>query len=196
MHRLRWLAVPAVFLVALWVYPRPFLSPLGTYLVRADEPEKCDCLFVLAGDFNGQRIMKAAELYRQGLAGKIFVSGPAFRIYGRTEDEMAIEFARANGESDVPFTGMKNAGRSTLSEARDTYGQLRAEGCRSVLAVTSDFHTRRAGNILRREWADMTVRMAAAPTSEYDAERWWQDRSYQKTFFFEWTKTFADWLGL
>lgn len=188
--------MPAAILVALWLFPGALLYPPGAFLVRADEPEKCDCLFVLAGDYNGQRIMKAAELYRQGMAPKVFVSGPAFRIYGRAEDELAVEFARANGESDVPFTGMKNAGRSTVSEARDVYGQLQAEGCRSVLVVTSNFHTRRAGNIVRREWPGITVRMVAAPTAEFDPDRWWQDRGYQKTFFFEWTKTLADWVGL
>jgi hypothetical protein len=38
--------------------------------------------------------------------------------------------------------------------------------------------------------------MAAAPTRDYDVERWWMTRDMQKTFFFEWSKTLADWIGL
>jgi uncharacterized SAM-binding protein YcdF (DUF218 family) len=152
-------------------------------------------MFVLAGDTWGQRILRAGELYRAGMAPKVFVSGPEGN-YGYTEDELAIGFARKRGFTDVPFTGIPNHGRSTLSEAKEVLPVLRAAGCRSVLVVTSDFHTRRAGRILRREWPDLAVRMAAAPTRDYDVERWWTTRDWQKTFFFEWSKTVADWMGL
>lgn len=181
--------------VVAYLFPAPFLAPLGAYLVQAEEPVRCDCLFVLGGDSRGQRIMRAAELYRAGMAGRAFVSGPEGN-YGFTEDQLAIPFARKNGAADVPFEGLPNKAKSTESEAREAGPRLKAEGCRSVLVVTSDFHTRRAGRILRREWPDLQVRMAAAPTADYDAARWWKDRNYQKTFFFEWTKTVADWIGL
>lgn len=179
----------------LYVYPRPVLYPLGAYLVKTDESSKCDCLFVLAGDFHGQRIMKAAELYRAGMAPKVFVSGPE-GAYGMTEDELAIPYARKNGAADVPFIGIPNGARSTVTEAQAVLPRLQAEGCRSVMVVTSNFHTRRAGNILRRHWPGLEVRMAAAPTEDFDVNSWWQKREHQKTLFFEWTKTVADWLGM
>jgi uncharacterized SAM-binding protein YcdF (DUF218 family) len=177
------------------MYPKALLYPLGLYLVQAEPAEKSDCMFVLAGDWRGQRILKAAELYRAGMAPRVFVSGPEGN-YGFTEDELAIPFAKRNGAADVPFTGLPNKGTSTVSEARDVLPRLRDAGCRTVLVVTSDFHTRRAGRILRRVWPDLQVRMAAAPTVDYDVERWWTRRDQQKTFFFEWTKTVADWIGL
>ena len=193
--RFRWLALGIVILGGIYLYPRPLLYPLGLYLVKADEPAKSDCIFVLAGDAHGQRILRAAELYRAGMAPKVFVSGPEGN-YGYTEDELAIPFAKKNGAADVPFTGWPNKGKSTLSEGREVLPRLEEAGCRSVLVVTSDFHTRRAGSILRRVWPNLTVRMASAPTVDYDVNSWWQDRTYQKTFFFEWTKTVADWIGL
>ncbi|MBI2689241.1 MAG: YdcF family protein [Acidobacteria bacterium] len=195
MRRLRWLVAIAALGAAVYFFPRPFLYRLGAYLVKADGPVKSDCMFVLAGDFNGQRIMKAAELYRLGMAPKLFISGP-YGIYGRSEDELAIAFAKANRTEDVPFIPLPNHGRSTVTEGLEVLPRLRQEGCRSVLVVTSDFHTRRAGRILRRIWPDLQVRIASAPTVDYDAERWWTNRNYQKTFFFEWTKTAADWIGL
>jgi len=194
-RRYRWLIVGAALLLGLWLYPRPLLYPLGAFLVRDDGAVKCDCLFVLAGDFRGERILHAAELYKQGYAAKIFVSGPE-GIFRYTEDTLAIEFARDSGSPDVPFVGIPNNGRSTVTEGRAVLSRLRAEGCKSVLVVTSNFHTRRAGNILRRVWPEIDVRMAAAPSADFDVNRWWTDRNHQKTLFFEWTKTVADWIGL
>lgn len=195
MHRFRWLAVGIIVAGGVYLYPRPFLSPLGNYLVQAEAPVRSDCLFVLAGDERGQRILKAIELYRQGFAPKVFVSGPQC-CYGHTEDEMAISFAKRNGAADVPFIGLPHNARSTLSEGIVVLPELRKAGCLSVLVVTSDFHTRRAGNILRRVWPGVTVHLASAPSLDYDASNWWTDRNYQKTFFFEWTKTVSDWIGL
>ena len=193
--RFRWLVLVSAIVAGLYFYPRPALYPLGLYLVQAEEPLKSDCIFVLAGDLHGQRILHAAELYRAGMAPKVFVSGPAGN-YGYTEDELAIQFAKKNGAADVPFIGLPNKGRSTVSEGLEVLPRLREAGCHSVLAVTSDFHTRRAGLILRRVWPDVQVRMASAPTVDFDVNRWWSERTYQKTFFFEWAKTVADWIGL
>jgi uncharacterized SAM-binding protein YcdF (DUF218 family) len=178
-----------------WFAPQVVLAPLGRYLVESTPPLQSDCLFVLAGDFRGQRITTAADLYRKGLAKQIFVSGPA-GAFDQTEDELAIPFARRRGYTDVPFVGLPNRANSTVSEARELHPKLQAAGCKSVLVVTSDFHTRRAGRILRRIWTDLEVRMTAAQTEDFDAEKWWTSRTYQKTLFFEWSKTFADWLGL
>ncbi len=193
--KIRWLFLTGVIAGGLYLYPGVVLYPLGSYLVRAEEPVKCDCLFVLAGDSHGQRILRAAELYRAGMAPNVFVSGPGSN-YGYSEDELAIPFAKKNGAADVPFIGLPNNGRSTVSEGREVLSKLREAGCHSVLVVTSDFHTRRAGRILRRVWPDLQVRVAAAPTVDFDVDRWWTERDYQKTFFFEWTKTVADWIGL
>jgi uncharacterized SAM-binding protein YcdF (DUF218 family) len=195
-RRFRWLLLPLALAGGVYLFPGLFLRPLGTHLVRFDPPVKSDCLLALAGDANGQRIMKAGDLYREGYAKRVFVSGAGY-TYGVSEDQLAIPFARSKGYTDVPFVGMLNRGRSTVTEVRDVKPKLQAAGCGSVLVITSDFHTRRTGNILAREWGTaLPHRVTAAPSYDYDAERWWTDRNYQKTFFFEWTKTVADWIGL
>lgn len=175
--------------------PEPVLRPLGGYLVDPDRPERADCLFVLAGDLFGLRVLRAAELYRLGLAPKVFVSGPR-GIFGHSEDELEIQYAREKGATDVPFMGIPNHARSTATEAVEVLPALRQAGCRSVLVVTSNFHTRRARRILTRLWPGIAVRVAAAPAEDFDPDRWWQDRNHQKTFLLEWLKTFADWAGV
>lgn len=192
----RWLLVLlCVTALGAWFAPSVVLAPVGRYLVESTTPAPADCLFVLAGDFRGQRIVKAADLYRQGMARQIFISGPA-GAFDQTEDELAIPFAKRRGYSDVPFVGLPNRANSTVSEAKELHPKLQAAGCKSVLVVTSDFHTKRAGRILRRIWTDLDVRMTAAPSEDFDAEKWWTSRTYQKTLYMEWSKTFADWAGL
>ena len=109
MRRFRWLILLGIAAVGLYLYPAVVLVPLGRYLVKEDGETKCDCMFVLAGDQLGSRIMKSAELYRAGMAPKLFVSG-AGMVFGKTEDALAIAFARENGAGDVPFIGLPNEG--------------------------------------------------------------------------------------
>lgn len=195
MRRFRWLILLLLAGAAVYLNPGPVLRPMGAYLVDADIPVRSDCIFVLGGDLFGQRVLRAADLYRLGLAPKVFVSGPG-GIYGHTEDELEIQYAREKGATDVPFVGIPNHARSTATEATEVLPKLREAGCRSVLVVTSNFHTRRARRILTRLWPGIEVRMASAPTEDFDPDHWWQNRNYQKTFFFEWAKTFADWFGI
>jgi len=193
---IRWGAVLVVsFVVTTWLAPGFTLAPLGRYLVDIAPPQPADCILVLAGDMRGQRILAAGEIYRKGLAKKVFVSGPA-GLFNFTEDELAIPYAKRMGYADVPFAGIPMTANSTATEGRQALPRLRQEGCRSMLVVTSDFHTRRAGRTLRAEWPDMEVRMHAAPSDDFNPDKWWTARQYQKTFYVEWSKTFANWIGL
>lgn len=189
------LVVLAALGAVLWFTPGTLLAPAGQFLVESEPPQPSDCALVLAGDFRGQRIVKGAELFRQGMAPTVFVSGPK-GIYNNTEDQLAIAFARSAGYGDVRFIGIPIDAKSTVTEARATLPKLREAGCRKMLVVTSDFHTRRAGRVLRAEWPGMEVRMVAAPTDDFDASRWWTQRQYLKTFYMEWSKTIAYWAGL
>ena len=50
---------------------------LGEFLVHTETPSHADVIVVLAGDPSGHRILRAAELVKQGYASKVLVSGPA-----------------------------------------------------------------------------------------------------------------------
>ena len=50
---------------------------MGRYLVDADPPVPADAALVLAGDAAGFRIIRAAELVREGFTSTVLVSGPA-----------------------------------------------------------------------------------------------------------------------
>ena len=79
--RLRFVLV-TVALLALLVLTRSWwLSGIGYALIHDDGPAKADIAVVLAGDWYGNRIVKAGELVRDGYVPAVLVSGPA-GVYG------------------------------------------------------------------------------------------------------------------
>lgn len=65
----------AAILIALY-FPLPFLlNSLAHVLIRRDALQPADVVIALSGDARYEREKYAAELYRRGLARKIFVGG-------------------------------------------------------------------------------------------------------------------------
>jgi uncharacterized SAM-binding protein YcdF (DUF218 family) len=158
-------------------------------------PEKADLAVVLAGDLYGNRILKAAELVRQGYVPRVLVSGPS-GIYGHYECDLAIPFAVSAGYPESYFIHFEHHPLSTLEEAQSIVPKVRELHASRVLLVTSDFHTRRAGNIFRAVGPDITWIVVAAPDSFFSAQGWWLNREGRKIAAIEWAKTAAEWLGL
>ena len=117
---------------------------------------------MLAGDISGNRILKAAELVREGYASKLLVSGPS-GFYGYHECDLAIPFAVKAGYPESIFVHLESDARSTREEALPAVAELRRLGAHRVLLVTSDFQTRRAGRIFRATAPDLTFDVIAAP---------------------------------
>ncbi len=125
-----------------------WLAALGQYLVRAESPAHADMIVVLAGDFSGNRILAAGDLVRRGFAPKALVSGPSGE-YGLHETDLAIPFAVRHGYPESYFIPLPNDDLSTKDEAADVLAALTKRHARRIDIVTSDYHTRRAGNIYR-----------------------------------------------
>jgi uncharacterized SAM-binding protein YcdF (DUF218 family) len=171
------------------------MAALGGYLVRAEPPAHADMIVVLAGDFSGNRILTAGDLVRQGFAPKALVSGPS-GAYGLHESDLAIQFAVRHGYPESCFIAFPNDSRSTKSEADDVLAVLAKYHVHSVDIVTSNYHTRRAGNIWRAKASSLTIHMIASPDTFFTPGNWWRDRDARKTFLLEWMKTVATWVGM
>ena len=190
-----WLLAPVGLLALVLLLHRPILNALGGYLVHAGPPQKADIALVLAGDSFGLRILEAAELVREGYAPKVVVSGPA-GMYGYYECDLAIPFAVNHGYPESYFLHFRHSARSTKDEAQESVDELRRLGAKTVLLVTSDFHTRRAGRIFRSAAPDLTFFVVAAPDHDFTASGWWRSREGRKVFVIEWMKTVTEWFGL
>ncbi len=164
------------------------IASSGKFMV-IDEPQKADAILVLAGE-TAQRPARALELLNQGFAEHVIFDVPAnAMIYGSTYLQLAQNWTDTQPQSKALIV-CSIQGLSTKAEAVDAAGCLRRAGARSVLLVTSDFHTRRALSVFRKEVPDYTFHVAAAYDPTQFGVRWWQHRQWAKTFIDEWIRLF------
>ena len=188
-------ALPCIVLALGWVFRASLLTALASFLVRSELPQHADAAFVAAGDFSGHRILKAAELVREGYVPKAIVSGPE-DLYGVYECDLAIQFAGRAGYPESYFLRFPNRALSTNEEAHGAAEEFQKLGVKRVLLVTSDYHTRRAGNFFRAAAPGVDFIVVAAPDDHFSASGWWRYREGRKTFLVEWEKTIGEWLHL
>ena len=78
---------------------------------------------------------------------------------------------------------------STKQETKEVEKCLAGQPVKRILLVTSDYHTRRALNIFRREIPGKTFSVAAAYDDRQFGTQWWTHREWAKTCLAEWMKT-------
>jgi uncharacterized SAM-binding protein YcdF (DUF218 family) len=137
------------FLIFLWV----IISPLFAKFLIIEKPlAKADAIWVLGGSsVYVERTQKAAELYRQKIADKIFVIDDNSRGGWNDGEKRNIPFYElsrreliANGVDENAIEIVKPIGDGTNYEAQ-LFAQLNQQKqIKSLLLVTSAYHTRRA----------------------------------------------------
>lgn len=195
-RRLAVLGVVALCAVAaLFVFSGRILWSLGAILDHSEAPQKADIIVVIGGDARGNRIMKAAELVRQGYAPKVLVSGQG-AMYGHHESDLAIDFAVEHNYPREEFSAFRYPALSTVDEAAADIRELRTLGVHRYLLVTSPYHTARAARIFRREGAGFEMHVVSAPDPYWQNGEWWKSREGRKLWFLEFIKTMADYFRI
>jgi uncharacterized SAM-binding protein YcdF (DUF218 family) len=134
------------------------LSYSAPLLLRANVPlAKADWIVVLGGE-RKRRFTRAAELFHQGIAPKIFVSG-------EPECELAVGRLQAAG---VPASAItyECTSRSTYENVLYTREALAPYEPRKILIVTSWFHSSRAIKVFAKEWPTITWGVDSVPSNE------------------------------
>lgn len=190
----RWLAYLALLVMAVSGIA---LATAGFWLLPAQEPLRAaDAIVVLAGGF--ERSLYAADLYRQGLAPKIWVSRPArergalqlekFGIVLPSEEDIhrRILLHGKTASADIEFFG--NGSLSTAEEALALRDKL-AGAPRRLIIVTSPTHARRAhivfSHTLGAHGADLQV--VATPYEHFNTY-WWRDQGSARAVILELAK--------
>jgi hypothetical protein len=163
-----------------------FGANAGNFLV-IDAPRPADAIVVLAGETD-RRPQRALALFNQGYAKEIVLDVPTnAKLYEFTQIELAQKYVQ-----DLPQRQSIHVcaidGLSTKDESKDAEKCLQSLGAKSVLIVTSDFHTRRALSVFRREFPGREYSVAAARSEEGFGGRWWTHRQWAKTFVDEWLR--------
>ena len=176
-----------------------WLGALGRILVHDDGAGNADIAVVLAGDYWGNRLFKAAELVRQGYVPLVLVSGPP-GFYGVNEADAAIQFAVGKGFPAEWFIPLRHTALSTRDEAVVVLDALKQRNIHSFLLVTSNYHTARARRIYlsaeHERGGGPDLRVVASGDQFFSAGNWWHNREGRKTAFMEWTKTLTSVFGI
>jgi DUF218 domain len=158
----------------------------GEFLV-VEHLHPADVIVVLAGDNNDVRYSRALELLRQGYAPRILLDeSEDNRWFGHTVADLTRQFiaqdaAIAQQVSVCPI-------RQDSTEWETNYVEKCVGSGRSVLLVTSDYHTRRALSIFQKRLRDHQFYIAAAHDPARFGTRWWEHREWAKTTLLEWQK--------
>ena len=159
-------------------------------LLVSDHPEKSDVIVILAGDSQDQRYRRGMELLRAGYGTRLFLDASSDSSYfGHTPAEYAENFLRQDaGDLSAKVSVCTFEEDGTATETIYVARCLEPLHPRSVLLVTSDWHTARARSIFANRLPQYRWSAAAAHDPRLFGARWWQHREWAKTTFQEWLK--------
>lgn len=196
---LKWLLVfVIVWGILAWVAPRALIvsAPL----------DSADAIVVLSGASTYvERTQKAAELYRQGRAPLVLLTDDRMRggwssalqrnpyFVERATDELIRQGVPAEKIRIVP-----GVGSGTHDEARLIKDYASAQRLRSLLVVTSAYHSRRALRSLRQSFAGTgtVIGLAAVPPGSQTPSPafWWLQIDGWRSVGSEYAKLIYYWL--
>jgi uncharacterized SAM-binding protein YcdF (DUF218 family) len=178
-----------------WLFHRPILTEYAR-LFRIDNPAPCDVIVMLLGGPES-RPRKAAELYHEGLANKIYLCSGTPPGPGLLSE--AIDAGRQMVRNGVPasaITLVQSPVASTRDEAMALLTVAKANGWKRLTVVTTSFHTRRALWVFHRVFArsGIEVRVAAAEDPSFNEQNWWTRDESAIIYFIETIKTLVYWI--
>ena len=188
-----------------WLFVAPFLAES---LIIEKPLEKADAIVVLAGSHTYlERTRKAANLFKNGSAPRIFLTDDGEQAgWSRVEQRNPpyVELARnslvAGGVPAENIEILEPQVAGTIYEARILAEKAKSANLRSILIVTSAYHTRRALAIFQRIFAENNLStelgIASPPPGEQTppAFRWWLSAFGWRMVAGEYVKSFGYWV--
>ena len=161
----------------------PILRFAGETWVVEDPLDRADAIIVLSDDnFYADRATHAADLYRHGMAPIVVASGRRLRPYAGIAELMEHDLIERGVPKDKIVRISHNA-ENTREEAQALAQQALERKWRSVIVVTSNYHTRRARYIFLHVFPAQTqVHVSGAQDGDFDPQHWWQSRKSLKEF--------------
>lgn len=180
---------------------QPLLRFSTILLIVNEKPKPSDAIVVLGGGEPG-RAAEAAELFRANMAPRVLI----------TTETSSEEFDEYQRKGITLFQGYENylrvlSGMGVPKEkivrvetpSEDSFDEIRhiRELCeemnwKSIIIVTSNYHTRRS-RLTARYILDPDIRfiVVAARTGGISPENWWTRRGQVRTFLIEFQKLAA-----
>src|SRR5215510_5029269 len=152
----------ALLCLAIYLARHPLMRFAAEGLVVEDRLEKSDAIILLSDDnFYADRATRAAELYRQNLAPTVVASGVRLRPYAGISELMTHDLVERGVPKERVVLFPQDAD-NTREEAEALKSLVAQKGWKSVIIVTSNYHTRRASYIFRKVFpSDIKLAMAS-----------------------------------
>jgi uncharacterized SAM-binding protein YcdF (DUF218 family) len=193
---LRWFAASLISLVGLILC----LMKWGGYLLESKEtlPQHADVAVILEGSMQSEnvRLSGAMQLLQEGVSDRVLLAIPPASYWGVPVPPMARHFLETNYGASlagrVDFCEITGDVDSTQDEAYAIGKCIRSHSWTSVLVVTSNYHTRRAGIIWRKvmksEDPTLQIWVHGVDDPNFQAQGWWRKRAWAKTWLMEFSK--------
>ena len=146
--------ITLIFLLLVLLTSASFAAFPGSILcllTAHNTPVHSDAIVLLAGAMK-ERAPTAAMLYRQGYAARVLVSSDGiFSSWSakHSRNLYNVEWAEEElvklGVPRSAIIKLPCLGSGTIYESMATRDEIEARGLRTIIVVTSDYHTRRAG---------------------------------------------------
>jgi len=164
-------------LAVLYLARHPIFRLVGEAWVVEDTLDRSDAIVVLSDDnFYADRATRASQVYRQGLGPIVVASGRRLRPYAGIAELMEHDLIERGVPKDKILRVAHDAD-NTREEAKALAQVAKQKKWRSVIVVTSNYHTRRARYIFSHIFPeDIKIRITGAHDDDFDPERWWEKR--------------------
>jgi uncharacterized SAM-binding protein YcdF (DUF218 family) len=167
----------------------PLVQHSGGFLV-VQRLNKADVIVVLGGDLNDRRYWKGIELLQSGYGRELLVDAlDQTTIFGHTYADWARRFVAETNSRQLEKVKVCPIGEdSTVGETKYVQACLADANAKSVLLVTSDFHSRRALSTFSSRLPMYGWYVAVASDPAQFNTHWWLQRKWAKTACEEWQK--------
>jgi uncharacterized SAM-binding protein YcdF (DUF218 family) len=156
---------------------------LGRWLVREDALRPADVVVVLSGGMPW-RAEEAGKIFEAGFARNVWVSRPenlaeslsTLGIHYVGEEDYDREILMHEGVPQASIRVFERPIVDTEQEIEEIAREMRRDGKKQAIIVTSPYHTRRVGTLWHRlEGEDLKAIVRGAAGDPYDADHWWRD---------------------
>jgi uncharacterized SAM-binding protein YcdF (DUF218 family) len=167
---------------------QPLLTATARWLIVQDPLDRADIIIMLSGGRGDERVRQAADLYHQGYAPAILLSGGEI-FMGISVPELLKRQAQAHG---IPVSAMLFEGNSTSTYEQAVFlrPMLEQRSIHRAIVVTSTYHTRRARYIFHKVFAGSPIDIRVYPVQDdrFNPVRWWTREQDTETVVLEYIK--------
>lgn len=182
-HRLLAAVVVSIGVVGGWV------AIAGRVLVSVGHVGPADAVMVLSGERQGWRLAAGVDALRLSGADRLVVSIDALGPVSDPRPDV-LRYLEDQGVSPATVRFVVGA-QSTADEAGFAAALARRCGWRSLIVVTSPYHTGRAGWTFRRAIGDAAEVTTVASGEPFGPWTWWSRERDTEAVLLEWVKGLA-----